>query len=150
MIEPLTISFVVACGAEHAFSTWTARTSAWWPRQATMSGEASVDVVFEPGVGGRIFERTADGTEIDWGEITLWDPPRRLGYLWHIATDRASATDVEIAFVEVADKATRVEIQHGGWERLGAATAQSWRDTNRAGWDGVMPAYIGECAAHQT
>ncbi|HEV1997130.1 MAG TPA: SRPBCC domain-containing protein [Candidatus Dormibacteraeota bacterium] len=146
MIEPLRISFEVACGVDHAFSTWTARTSAWWPRAATMSGEADVDVVFEPRVGGRVFERTAGGREFVWGEVTAWEPPRRIGYLWHIATDRDSATDVEIVFVEVATTTTRVDIEHRGWERLGAERAQPWRDANRAGWDGVLPAFIQACA----
>jgi hypothetical protein len=49
-------------------------------------------------IGGRIYERTRDGTEIDWGEITVWEPPTRLAYRWHIRRDRADATDVEIPF----------------------------------------------------
>jgi hypothetical protein len=34
--------------------------------------------------------------------------------------DRADATDVEIGFVDRGDGTTRVEIEHRGWERLGA------------------------------
>ena len=60
-------------------------------------------VVLEPWLGGRIFERTPDGAEIDWGEITAWEPPGRLAYLWHIRRDRADATDVEITFVPLGD-----------------------------------------------
>lgn len=111
-----------------------------------MSGEVGVEVVFEPRVGGRIFERTPSGDEIEWGEITAWDPPRRVGYLWHIATDRASATDVEIVFVEAGAGATRVEIEHRGWERLGEARGASWREANQGGWNGVLPAYRQACA----
>lgn len=69
-----------------------------------------------------------------------WDPPRRLRYLWHIATDPSHATDVEIRFRELPDATTRVEIEHGGWDRLGEM-GQRWRDANQAGWDGVLPAY---------
>ena len=65
----------------------------------TVSGDPDTEVVLEPGVGGRIFERSPDGTEIDWGEITMWDAPTRLGYLWHIRRDRADATDITITFV---------------------------------------------------
>ena len=145
MIEPLRLAFEVACPAHHAFDTWTTRTSAWWPQGATMSGEPDVQVVFEPRVGGRIFERTASGREIDWGEVTAWEPPRRIAYLWHIATDPADATDVEIVFVELAGAATRVEIEHRGWDRLGDR-GPNWRDANQGGWDGVLPSYIEACA----
>ena len=101
--------------------------------------------MFEPRVGGRIFERTSDGQEIDWGEITEWDPPHRLRYRWHIATDVVNATDVEIAFRRLSDSSTRVDIEHGGWDRLGEI-GQPWRDANQGGWDGVMPAYLAACA----
>lgn len=37
-------------------------------------------------------------------------------------------------------RGTRVEIEHGGWDRLGVI-GQAWRDANRAGWDGFLPAY---------
>jgi len=40
----------------------------------------------------------------------------------------------------VAGHATRIEIEHGGWDRLGEI-GQAWRDANRAGWDGVLPPY---------
>jgi uncharacterized protein YndB with AHSA1/START domain len=144
MIEPLRLSFVVACRPEHAFTTWTARASSWWPPEHTMSHEAGARIVFEPHVGGRIFERTAGGQELEWGEITEWDPPRRLRYQWRIATEASNATDVEIVFEELPDASTRIEIEHGGWDRLGEI-GRVWRDANLAGWDGVMPAYVSAC-----
>ena len=146
MIEPLRLSFVVACEPRHAFATWTSRATSWWPPEHTMSHEAGSQIVFEPKAGGRIFERTPNGQELEWGEIVEWDPPRRLRYSWHIATDRAHATDVEIVFRELPGSSTRVEIEHGGWDRLGEV-GRSWRDANHAGWDGVLPAYTAWCAA---
>src|SRR4030081_3305000 len=80
MIEPLRMSFVVACRPDHAFDTWTTRASSWWPPDHTASGEAGAQIVLEPRVGGRIFERTPGGRELEWGEITEWDRPRRLRY----------------------------------------------------------------------
>jgi uncharacterized protein YndB with AHSA1/START domain len=140
VIEPLRITFDVDCPPDHAFATWTARATSWWPAEHTVSHEPGAEIVFEPRHGGRIFERTAGGREIEWGEIVEWDPPRRLRYLWHIATEPSNATDVEIVFRELSDSTTRVEIEHGGWERLGEM-GQAWRDANRAGWDGVLPSY---------
>ena len=90
MIEPLRMSFEVGCSAEHAFATWTSDISSWWPEDHTVTAEAGLEVVLEPGVGGRIYERTRAGAEHDWGQVTAWEPPARLGYLWHLRRDRAS------------------------------------------------------------
>ena len=111
-----------------------------------MSGERAVEIVFEPKVGGRIFERTADGREFEWGEVTVWEPPGRLGYRWSIATTPEHANDVEIRFLPEGDSATEVQIEHRGWERLGAQ-GQAWRDVNQGGWDGTLPAYAAACLA---
>lgn len=146
MIEPLRVSFEVACGPEHAFDTWTARFGTWWPRGHTVSGDPEAEVVLEPAVGGRIFERTPDGSEIDWGEIVEWDAPHRLSYLWHIRRDRSDATDVEIRFAPLDDGTTRVDIVHTGWERLGAG-GQAWRDANAGGWNGLFPHFMAAAAA---
>jgi uncharacterized protein YndB with AHSA1/START domain len=145
MIEPLRLSFEVACSPEHAFTVWTARTSLWWPTSHSVSGERGLEVRIEPRAGGRIFERTPTGREIDWGEVTAWEPPHRLAYLWHIRTERERATDVEITFTPLAGGTTRVDILHSGWERLGAA-GPPWRDRNRMGWSGLLPAFIRACA----
>lgn len=140
MIEPLRLSFDVACSAEHAFAVWTARIGTWWPADHTVTGEPDF-VILEAGPGGRIYERTSAGVEHDWGEVTVWEPPTRLGYLWHLRRDRADATDVEIRFIHQGDIATRIEIEHRGWERLGA-DGQDWRDRNRAGWETLLPHYV--------
>jgi uncharacterized protein YndB with AHSA1/START domain len=143
MIEPLRLSFEVACPAAHAFDTWTQRASMWWPPAHTVTHDPSARVVFEPRAGGRIYERTSSGQEVEWGSITAWEPPRRLVYEWHIAADRASATEVEIAFIDLGER-TRVQIEHRGWDRLGER-GSSWRDENRSGWDGVLPDYKIAC-----
>jgi hypothetical protein len=138
--EPLRMTFTVDCPAAHAFTVWTARISAWWPADHTVSGDAGLDVVLEPSVGGRIFERTQSGVEHDWGEVTVWEPPRRLGYLWHLRRDRADATEVEITFTE-RDGGTVVAIEHRGWDRLGAL-GPDWREANKGGWSTLLPHYI--------
>ncbi len=79
--------------------------------------------------------------EHDWGEVTIWEPPRRLGYTWHLNRDRSDATEVEIRFVARGDAATTVEVEHRGWERLGAG-GQAWRDRNDGGWATLLPHFI--------
>ena len=137
VIEPLRLAFDVDCSPGHAFETWTARFGSWWPASHSVTGRDDLDIVLETRLGGRIFERTPAGEEHDWGEVTIWEPPRRLGYLWHLRRDRADATDVEIRFLR-SGAGTRVEIEHTGWERLGAE-GQSWRDRNRGGWESLLP-----------
>lgn len=144
MIEPLELSFEIDCEPAHAFEVWTTRFDQWWPRGHSVSGDPAA-VVLEPRVGGRIYERAADGTEFDWGEVTAWEPPVRLAYLWHIRRDRADATDVELTFDDAGDGTTRLRIVHTGWERLGAG-AQEWRDANRGGWTGLVPHFTGYLA----
>jgi len=138
MTAPLRMSFDVDCSAEHAFAVWTTGIGMWWPADHTVTGEAGLDVVMQSGVGGRIYERTPAGVEHDWGEVTVWNPPTRLVYLWHLRRDRSDATEVEIRFVAAASGMTRIEIEHRGWERLGSA-ADQWRDQNRAGWQTLLP-----------
>jgi len=140
MIEPLRLTFDVACSVEHAFAVWTSDLGSWWPADHTVSGAPDL-VVLETGPGGRIFERTAGGVEHDWGEVTVWEPPNRLGYLWHLRRGRSDATEVEVRFVPTGDIATRVEIEHRSWERLGA-DGPDWRNRNQAGWETLLPHYV--------
>ena len=142
MTSPLQITFEVKCGVPHAFDTWTTRIGTWWPMDHTVTGGRDVNVVMEAGVGGRIFERTVEGIEHEWGEVTVWEPSTRLGYLWHLGTDRSQATEVEIRFVNLGPRLTRIEVEHRGWERLGEV-ADTWRDRNRIGWDTLLPHFAG-------
>jgi uncharacterized protein YndB with AHSA1/START domain len=139
-LEPIQISFDVDCEVDHAFELWTARTSLWWPPSHSVSTEEGLQVVFETRVGGRIFERTPGGVEHDWGEVLEWEPPHRLVYLWHLRADRADATEVEIRF-NAQSIGTQVEIEHRGWERLGAPAIPR-REGNLAGWGGLLPHYV--------
>lgn len=141
MIEPIRLTFEVACPVDHAFDVWTSRIDQWWPKDHTVSAEEDLVVVLEGRPGGRIFERRATGLEHDWGEVTVWEPPTRLGYTWHLNRDRADATDVEIRFVARGEGETTVEIEHTGWDRLGAV-GEGWRDRNHGGWATLLPHFI--------
>jgi uncharacterized protein YndB with AHSA1/START domain len=136
MTEPLRLDFEVDCPVAHAFAVWTGRIDRWWPADHTVSGNPA-EVVLEARVGGRIFERTSAGEEHDWGEVTRWEPPHLLGYSWHLRSERDRATDVEIRFSAVGT-GTLIEIEHHGWERLGA-DGEEWRRRNRGGWQTLLP-----------
>jgi uncharacterized protein YndB with AHSA1/START domain len=134
--EALELRFDVACSPALAFDVWATRTSLWWPRDHSVSADPDLTVAFEPRPGGRIYERTSQGVEHDWGEVVLWQPPHRLVYRWHLGAERPDSTDVSVSFTGEGDTAT-VTIVHRGWERLGAAGPER-RERNRLGWGGVI------------
>jgi uncharacterized protein YndB with AHSA1/START domain len=140
MTGPLLISFDVDCSVDHAFDIWTSKIGTWWPRNHTVSGDPD-EIVLESGAGGRIYERTSTGEQHEWGEVTRWEPPHRLSYLWHIGRDRATATAVEITFSDESPAHTRIEIAHSGWDELGQE-AEARRDQNRSGWDALVPLFV--------
>ena len=141
MNEPLEFTFEVACRPATAFSMWTTRASIWWPTDHSVSGERELEVLFEERIGGRIFERTPSGAEHQWGRITAWEPPTRLAYTWHLGFAPEDATVVEIRFVDAGGNRTRVEIVHGGWDRLSEGAPQR-REGNRLGWTSVFPHFV--------
>ena len=131
--------FDVTVPVERAFTVWTTKASLWWPRSHTMGGERHAEVVFEPHAGGRIFERTTAGEELEWGEVVGWDPPRRVSYLWHLFFDRSEATQVVVSFAP-AEGGTRVTIEQTGFERLGDAGAAR-RDRTDQAWTHIAELY---------
>jgi hypothetical protein len=140
-IEPLRLSYEIDCSHRHAFEVWTTRLSTWWPKGHSASGDPNTVAMLEPLLGGRIFERTAAGVEIDWGVITLWNPPLELGYQWHITRDPSEATDVTLHFVDIGDNRTRLDIVQTGWERLGAQGVE-FRNANSSGWNTLLPSFV--------
>jgi len=142
-MTPLVMEFTVAASCEHAFDLWSNRPSLWWPRSHTISRADDLEIIFERHPGGRIYERTGDGTEHDWGEVTAWEPPNRVTYRWHLFFDPADATSVEVTFAS-GKEGTAVRIEHRGWERLGAKGPDRRTNTGRA-WGAIIPVYAEAC-----
>lgn len=140
MIEPLRLAFDVDASQDHAFDTYARGIRRWWPADHTVTGLDDIEIVLEGQVGGRIFERSLDGREWDWGRVLVWDPPERLVYSWHLRTGPEHATEVEILFRPKSEDSTRIEIEHRGWEAWGEQ-AQEQRDRNGGGWATLLPHY---------
>lgn len=137
---PIVRSVLVKAGPEAAFRRFTSEMDRWWPLRTHSVGlERSVGVGFEPRVGGRILERAADGTEWCWGEVTEWDPPRRVAFTWHPGEDPATAQDIEVRFTPEGAQ-TRVTLIHQGFERLGDKAAKAHRGYP-IGWTYVLGLY---------
>ena len=140
MIEPFRLAFDLRAPQHHAFDVYTRDIDRWWPASHTQTGRSDLRIVMEGRPGGRIFERTPEGDEFDWGRVQVWEPPGRLVYSWHLRRDPAEWTEVEIVFRPVGAEATHVEIEHRGWERLGAV-GQKERDMHGSGWGTLLPHY---------
>ena len=74
MIEPLRLVRRCASRAAHAFRCWTDQIGRWWPADHTTTAIGDLTGAIEPRVGGRIFERTPAGSELDWGGSRLGAP----------------------------------------------------------------------------
>jgi uncharacterized protein YndB with AHSA1/START domain len=133
-IAPVTKSIVVKRSPEEAFRVYTEGIATWWPLETHSPSGKSETLVIEPREGGRLYERTTDGEELDWGEVLAWDPPRRLVHSWHLG--RSVATEVELRFTPQGD-GTLVELVHSGWERHGDYAAEL-RAQYDSGWDLVF------------
>jgi hypothetical protein len=140
-LEPLRLSFDVEAPRDHAFSVWTRDIDRWWPADHSQSADPGLTVVLEPQLGGRIFERTSSGAVHEWGVITVWDPPERLGYRWHLRRPAAEATDVLLTFVDTGPGTSRIDVVQSAWERLGD-DGPGWRKRNQVGWQGLLPHYV--------
>lgn len=138
-MDPIVLEFEVRAGPEHAFKTWTERCALWWPPSHCMSHADGFDVVFEPFIGGRIYETGADGTEYEWGQITVWDEPHRVEYRWHIFLEADQATLVEVTFT-ASEEGTLVRLENSGFEVFGEGAKER---TERVGsaWAGITEHY---------
>ena len=83
--------------------------------------------------GGRVYEVLENGTQLDWGRVTAWQPGRLLELDWNPSLETAPVHEVEIRFTPAGDDACRVEVTHDGWEVLAAARPRRARRTTRAG-----------------
>lgn len=109
----------VDCPVAEAFRLFTEGFGDWWPLETqSVRGDEAGRCVMEPWPGGRIFERTHDGNEEDWGTILAWEPPQRLEFTWCPGRPEDRAETVEVEFQVEAD-GTRLTVIHRGWNRAG-------------------------------
>ena len=130
---------------DRAFAVFTEEIGTWWsPDHHILEGELA-EMVFEPHVGGHVYDRGVDGSECRWARVLAYDPPHAfviswdINLRWQIETDPVATSEVEVRFIAEAPDRTRVELEHRnidrhgeGWERM--------RDSvgSPEGWDGGL------------
>lgn len=134
-------SVVVDAPIARAFKVFTEEFGNFKPREHNLLAVPITETVFEPRVGGHIYDRGADGSECRWARVLAFEPPTRLlmswdiSPRWQIESDPDKTSEWEVRFIAEAANRTRVEIEHRkldrhgqGWEseRDGVAGDQGW------------------------
>lgn len=137
---------VVDAPLERAFAVFTERFGEFKPREHNLMAVPIADTVFEPRVGGHIYDRGVDGSVCNWATILAYEPPTRvvftwnIGPTWQIETDAARCSEVEVRFIAETDSRTRVELEHRHIERHG----DGWESVaTGVGGDAGWPLYLG-------
>ncbi len=144
-LAPVVKERQVACDAATAFDRFTRDIHRWWPTHLHSLEQAEhTHVAFEPIVGGRLFERGADGIERPWGTVEAWEPGARVAFSWHVGRGAETAQAIVVTF-EPHGQGTRVRLVHAGWERLGERAAGA-RAEYDVGWDDVFGVRYGRFA----
>jgi uncharacterized protein YndB with AHSA1/START domain len=138
-------SIVVDAPIERAFRVFTEDFDRIKPREHNMLAVEIEETVFEPGAGGRIFDRGVDGSECHWARVLAYEPPNRVVFSWDISpqwqieTDLEKTSEVEVRFIAETPERTRVELEHRNLDHHGAGW-ESERDG--VGGEGGWPLYL--------
>jgi uncharacterized protein YndB with AHSA1/START domain len=133
-----------------AFKVFTERFGDFKPPEHNLLQAAIAETVFEPRVGGNIYDRAVDGSECRWARILAFEPPNRVVFSWDISpqwqieTNADLTSEVEVRFFVETPERTRVELEHRNLDRHGYGW-ESVREgvDNEAGW----PLYLQRYAA---
>jgi uncharacterized protein YndB with AHSA1/START domain len=136
---------VVQAPIARAFSVFTDEFGSFKPPEHNMLGVEIAETVFEPGAGGRVYDRGIDGSECQWARVLAYEPPDRvviswdISPRWQIETDLEKTSEVEVRFIAEAPDRTRVELEHRNLDRHG----DGW-EAVREGVDGTAgwPLYL--------
>jgi uncharacterized protein YndB with AHSA1/START domain len=140
---------VVNAPIDEAFKVFTERFGDFKPREHNLLRAPIAKTVFEPRVGGNIYDRAVDGSECRWARILAFDPPDRVVFSWDISprwqleTNRELTSEVEVCFFAETPERTRVELEHRNLDRHGMGW-ESVRDAvdTEAGWPLYLQRYV--------
>ena len=144
---------VVEAPLERAFAVFTEDIGSWWPPENHILDAELAEMVFEPRVGGHVYDRGVDGSECRWARVLAYEPPNRVVISWDITpqwqleTDSSRASEIEVRFVPEAPERTRVELEHRNLERHGEGW-ESLRDAvgSEGGWGSCLQSFAERMA----
>jgi len=130
-------SIVVEAPLERAFHVFTDEFGSFKPPEHNLLGVPIKDTVFEPRVGGYLYDRGVDGSECRWARVLAYEPPHRvvvswdISPYWQIETDAEKTSEWEVRFISESPHRTRLELEHRHIDRHGE------------GWEGVRDGVAG-------
>jgi uncharacterized protein YndB with AHSA1/START domain len=131
-------SVVVEAPIERAFSVFTKDFGAFKPREHNLLRVDIAETVFEPHVGGALYDRGVDGSTCTFARVLAYEPPDRvvlswdIDPRWQIETDPDRCSEFEVRFTAESPTRTLVELEHRHLDRHGA------------GWEGVRDGVAGD------
>jgi hypothetical protein len=131
--SPIIHEYSLRCTAEHAFATYSRRIGDWWDGRYTANAATLHAVTIEPRAGGRVYATHGDIGEHDWGEVTVWEPGRRLVHTFTLAQNPHHPSEVAVEFVPHervggAPTGCTVRFAHGGWTEVNATVREKFGD----------------------
>jgi uncharacterized protein YndB with AHSA1/START domain len=136
---------VVEAPIERAFRVFTEGFGSFKPPEHNLLGVEIAETVFEPRVGGHIYDRGVDGSECHWARVLVFEPPNRVVFSWDISpqwqieTNLEKTSVVEVRFTSEAPERTRVELEHRNLDRHG----EGWEASREGvGGDQGWPLYL--------
>jgi uncharacterized protein YndB with AHSA1/START domain len=82
---PIKQSIVVEAPIERAFKVFTEDFGSFKPREHNLLSVPIAETVFEPRVGGHVYDRGVDGSECRWARVLAFEPPTRVLLSWDIS-----------------------------------------------------------------
>ena len=131
-------AIVVEAPIAHAFEVFTKGFGRFKPAEHNLLSVPIAETVFEPHVGGYLYDRGTDGSTCRWARVLAYDPPNRVLLSWNISpqwqieTDSDKCSEWEVRFTAETANRTRVEIEHRKLQRHGE------------GWEGVRDGVAGD------
>ena len=131
-------SIVVEAPIARAFKVFIEDFGRFKPAEHNMLGVEIAETVFEPRVGGFLYDRGIDGSVCRWAQVLAYEPPNRVLLSWNISPqwqiedDPKRTSEWEARFIAESAQRTRVEIEHRHLDRHGE------------GWQGVREGVAGD------
>jgi uncharacterized protein YndB with AHSA1/START domain len=141
---------VVEAPIARAFAVFTERLGDYKPAEHNLLQVPIAQTVFEPRVGGHIYDRGTDGSICRWARVLAYQPPERVVFSWDISphwqleTDPVHSSEVEVRFTAETPHRTRVELEHRNIDRHGP----DWQSlSDGVAGDEGWPLYLERYAA---
>ena len=140
---------VVDAPIDTAFRVFTGEFDRIKPREHNMLGVQIAETVFEPRVGGHVYDRGVDGSVCRWARVLAYEPPHRfviswdISPQWQIETNLERTSEVEVRFIAEGTGRRRVELEHRNLDRHGDGW-EHMRDgvRNEGGWPLYLQRFV--------